>query len=103
MASQFNVLEMVSPDVGPEAVMCHVTCMRMAAARNALHAQGITGYQHDHTQGPACAMSCPAATVFRCVCVSLQVLAFVYVYVYKCVCSSLMQELLCQRYRPGRS
>ena len=46
VASQFNVLEMVSPDVGPDA--------------------GITGYQHDRTQGPACAMSCPAATVFRC-------------------------------------
>ena len=46
VASQFNVLEMVSPDVGPEA--------------------GVTGYQHDKTQGPACAMSCPAATVFRC-------------------------------------
>jgi hypothetical protein len=46
VASQFNVLEMVSPDVGPEA--------------------GVTGYQHDRTQGPACAMSCPAATVFRC-------------------------------------
>lgn len=45
VASQFNVLEMVSPDVGPDA--------------------GITGYVHDRTQGPACAMSCPAATVFR--------------------------------------
>ncbi len=46
VASQFNVLEMVSPDVGPDA--------------------GVTGYQHDRTQGPACAMSCPAGTVFRC-------------------------------------
>ena len=46
VASQFNVLEMVSPDVGPE--------------------EGITCYQHDRTQGPACAMACPAATVFRC-------------------------------------
>lgn len=45
VASQFNVLEMVSPDVGPDA--------------------GVTGYVHDRTQGPACAMSCPAATVFR--------------------------------------
>ena len=45
VASQFNVLEMVSPDVGPE--------------------EGVTCYQHDRTQGPACAMACPAATVFR--------------------------------------
>jgi len=36
---------MVSPDVGPE--------------------EGVTCYQHDRTQGPACAMACPAATVFR--------------------------------------
>ena len=34
VASQFNVLEMVSPDVGPDA--------------------GVTGYVHDRTQGPAC-------------------------------------------------
>ncbi|VCZ48994.1 hypothetical protein BANRA_05195 [Klebsiella pneumoniae] len=27
--------------------------------------KGITDYQFDHTQGPACAMACAAATVFR--------------------------------------
>jgi hypothetical protein len=43
VASQFNVLEMVSPDVGPEA--------------------GVTIYENDHTQGPACAIACPAGTV----------------------------------------
>src|SRR6478736_4069817 len=36
VASQFNLLEMVSPDVSPE--------------------EGVTGYQHDRTQGPACAI-----------------------------------------------
>lgn len=45
VASQFNLLEMPGPGTTPE--------------------QGITGYQHDHTQGPACAMACAAATVFR--------------------------------------
>ena len=35
VASQFNLLEMVSPDVTPE--------------------HGVTRYQHDATQGPACA------------------------------------------------
>ncbi len=44
-ASQFNLLEMVSPDVTPEA--------------------GITGYARDHTQGPACAVAAAAATVYR--------------------------------------
>lgn len=44
-ASQFNALEMVGPNVTPEA--------------------GITGYQNDRTQGPACAISCAAATAFR--------------------------------------
>ncbi len=44
-ASQFNLLEMVSPDVTPEA--------------------GVTDYIHDRTQGPACAMAAAAATVYR--------------------------------------
>ncbi len=44
-ASQFNLLEMVSPDVTPEA--------------------GITGYEHDRTQGPACAIACGAGTIWR--------------------------------------
>ena len=43
VASQFNVLEMTSPDVEPSA--------------------GITIYEHDRTQGPVCAMACPAGTV----------------------------------------
>lgn len=45
VASQFNVLEMVSPHVTPE--------------------QGVTGYAHDRTQGPACAMAAGAATIYR--------------------------------------
>ena len=45
VASQFNCLEMVGPDVRPE--------------------DGVTGYATDRTQGPACAMACPAATVYR--------------------------------------
>ncbi len=45
VASQFNLLEMVSPDVTPE--------------------QGVTRYQHDRTQGPACAMAAGAATIYR--------------------------------------
>ena len=45
VASQFNLLEMVSPDVTPE--------------------QGVTRYQHDGTQGPACAMAAGAATIYR--------------------------------------
>ena len=44
-ASQFNLLEMVSPNVTPE--------------------QGVTGYASDRTQGPACAMAAAAATVYR--------------------------------------
>jgi len=44
-ASQFNLLEMVSPDVTPEA--------------------GINRYEHDHTQGPACAIACGAGTIYR--------------------------------------
>ena len=45
VASQFNALEMVSPDVTPE--------------------QGVTRYAHDRTQGPACAMAAGAATIWR--------------------------------------
>jgi hypothetical protein len=45
VASQFNLLEMVGPGVAPEG--------------------GITRYAQDHTQGPACAMACAPATVFR--------------------------------------
>ena len=44
-ASQFNCLEMVGPSVCPE--------------------DGVTRYYADRTQGPACAIACPAATVFR--------------------------------------
>lgn len=45
VASQFNLLEMPNPLVSPE--------------------DGITAYQHDRTQGPACAMACAPATLFR--------------------------------------
>ncbi|WP_043458893.1 hypothetical protein [Azohydromonas australica] len=45
VASQFNLLEMVSPDVSPE--------------------DGVTGYARDRTQGPACAMAAGAATIYR--------------------------------------
>ena len=45
VASQFNMLEMVGPDVTPE--------------------DGVTRYQHDRTQGPACAIAAGAATVYR--------------------------------------
>lgn len=45
VASQFNALEMTGPDVTPE--------------------QGVTRYQHDHTQGPACAIAAGAATIYR--------------------------------------
>jgi hypothetical protein len=45
VASQFNLLKMVSPEVSPE--------------------QGVTRYQNDHTQGPACAISAGAATIYR--------------------------------------
>src|SRR6185295_10700409 len=45
VASQFNLLEMVGPEVTPE--------------------QGVTRYQHDHTQGPACAIAAGAATIYR--------------------------------------
>jgi hypothetical protein len=45
VASQFNLLEMPHYDVTPE--------------------HGVTGYQHDHTQGPACAIAAGAATIYR--------------------------------------
>ena len=45
VASQFNLLEMVGPTVTPE--------------------DGVTRYQHDHTQGPACAIAAGAATIYR--------------------------------------
>lgn len=44
-ASQFNLLEMVSPRVTPE--------------------QGIDRYEMDRTQGPACAIACGAGTIYR--------------------------------------
>ena len=44
-ASQFNALEFPDQDVTPEA--------------------GVTDYTYDRTQGPACALAAPAATVFR--------------------------------------
>lgn len=45
VASQFNMLEMPSYSVTPE--------------------YGVTGYQHDRTQGPACAIAAGAATIYR--------------------------------------
>lgn len=45
VASQFNLLEMVSPSVTPE--------------------HGIGIYENDPTQGPACAIACGAGTVYR--------------------------------------
>jgi hypothetical protein len=44
-ASQFNLLEMTGPSVTPE--------------------EGVGIYQHDPTQGPACAIACGAGTIFR--------------------------------------
>ena len=44
-ASQFNCLEMISPNITPD--------------------YGITRYILDPTQGPTCAMTCPAGTVYR--------------------------------------
>jgi hypothetical protein len=44
-ASQFNLLEMPGPDVTPE--------------------EGVGVYEHDHTQGPACAIACGAGTIYR--------------------------------------
>jgi hypothetical protein len=45
VASQFNLLEMSSEKITPEL--------------------GVTRYQDDHTQGPACAMAAGAATLYR--------------------------------------
>ena len=45
VASQFNLLEMLHPDVSPE--------------------DGVARYELDGTQGPACAMAAGAATIFR--------------------------------------
>lgn len=45
VASQFNLLEMVSPEITPE--------------------HGVTRYEHDRTQGPACAIAAGAATIYR--------------------------------------
>ena len=45
VASQFNLLEMVSPNVTPE--------------------DGVGRYQNDPTQGPACAIAAGAATIYR--------------------------------------
>ncbi|MFK8161270.1 MAG: hypothetical protein AB8H12_02300 [Lewinella sp.] len=44
-ASQFNLLEMASPEYTPE--------------------QGVDIYDNDHTQGPACAIACGAGTIYR--------------------------------------
>jgi hypothetical protein len=44
-ASQFNLLEMVGPEVTPE--------------------QGVDMYERDYTQGPACAIACGAGTIYR--------------------------------------
>jgi len=45
VASQFNVLEMAGPHATPE--------------------DGVTIYQYDPTQGPACAIAAGAATIYR--------------------------------------
>jgi hypothetical protein len=45
VASQFNLLEMTGPEVTPE--------------------DGVTIYQDDRTQGPACAIAAGAATIYR--------------------------------------
>jgi len=45
VASQFNLLEMASPEVTPE--------------------QGVGIYEFDRTQGPACAIACGAGTIYR--------------------------------------
>jgi hypothetical protein len=45
VASQFNLLEMIGPNKTPE--------------------DGVTIYQYDGTQGPACAMAAGAATIYR--------------------------------------
>lgn len=45
VASQFNLLEMISPQVTPE--------------------HGVAIYENDPTQGPACAVACGAGTIYR--------------------------------------
>lgn len=45
VASQFNLLEMVGPDVSPE--------------------HGVAGYEYDLTQGPACARAAGVGTIYR--------------------------------------
>ncbi len=45
VASQFNLLEMISPSVSPE--------------------DGVSIYQSDNTQGPACAIAAGAGTIYR--------------------------------------
>ena len=45
VASQFNLLEMASPNRIPE--------------------DGVGIYEYDHTQGPACAIACGAGTIYR--------------------------------------
>lgn len=45
VASQFNLLEMSSPEITPD--------------------EGVTRYQSDPTQGPACAIAAGAATIYR--------------------------------------
>ena len=45
VASQFNMLEMTSPKITPEA--------------------GVARYELDPTQGPACAIACGAGTIHR--------------------------------------
>ncbi len=45
VASQFNLLEMIGPSVTPE--------------------MGVGRYEHDPTQGPACALACLAGTIYR--------------------------------------
>jgi len=44
-ASQFNLLEMVGPEIIPE--------------------KGVGIYENDFTQGPACAIACGAGTIYR--------------------------------------
>jgi len=48
IAAEFNLLEMVGPSVTPE--------------------QGVTRYEHDYTQKPACAIAAGAATIYRNYC-----------------------------------
>jgi hypothetical protein len=45
VASQFNLLEMASPEATPEL--------------------GVGIYEQDYTQGPACAVACGAGTIYR--------------------------------------